>query len=225
MLGPDWDKVRQTWIHRLGNLTLTGYNSTYSDKPLAEKQTIENGFQQSSVRLNQDVRDAPVWTPTEMGTRGVRLAGRALTIWPKLDADVQMIREMEREELKARAARRSVDKVVMTGEAEILFTALRDRIRTAFPEVIEMAEGKSVSYHEPDFFLEVIPRKRGLGLLVAIDYNEVNGTDDTVRDTSSYTFVVNANYQGGVLILLRDPDQIDAAMQVITQARALISGT
>jgi predicted transport protein len=225
MLGADWEKVRQTWLHRLGNLTLTGYNSTYSDKPLAEKQTIEHGFRQSSVRLNQDVRDAPVWTEAEMSARGLRLAGRALKLWPKLDADVQMIRQMEREELKVRAARRSVDKVEMTGEAGTLFAALRDRVRTAFPEVIEMAEGKSVSYHDPDFFLEVIPRKRGLGLLVAIDYNEVDGADDTVRDTSNYTFVVNANYQGGVLILLRDPAQIDAAMQVITQARALISGT
>ena len=32
MLGEGWKGVRQTWLHRLGNLTLTGYNSTYSDK-------------------------------------------------------------------------------------------------------------------------------------------------------------------------------------------------
>jgi predicted transport protein len=225
MLGPDWDKVRQTWIHRLGNLTLTGYNSTYSDKPLAEKQTIENGFQQSSVRLNQDVRDVPVWTETEMRTRGVRLAARALTIWPRLDADTKMIRAMEQEELRVRAASRSLDRVDMTPEAKTLFDGLRSRIRADLPEVIEMAETKSVSYHDPEFFLEVIPRKRGLSLLIGIDYNEVDGPDETVRDTANYSFVTNASYQGGVLINLRDGDPLDLAMRVITQARALISGT
>lgn len=167
----------------------------------------------------------PVWTETEMRTRGVRLAARALTIWPKLDADVQMIRAMEQEELRVRAASRSLDRVDMTPEAKTLFDGLRSRIRADLPEVIEMAETKSVSYHDPEFFLEVIPRKRGLSLLIGIDYNEVDGPDETVRDTANYSFVTNASYQGGVLINLRDGDPLDLAMRVITQARALISGT
>ena len=224
MLGKGWENVRQTWLHRLGNLTLTGYNSTYSDKSLAEKQTIENGFRESSVRLNQDVRDAPVWTEAEMSARGARLAARALKVWPQLDADTKMIREMEWEELKARAASRCLDKVVMTGEAKALFDALRVRIKTDFPEVIEMAEAKSVSYHNPDFFLEVIPRKRGLGLLIGIDYNEVDGRDETVQDTANYSFVMNASCQGGVLINLHETAHLKQAMQVITQAHTLISG-
>lgn len=135
-----------------------------------------------------------------------------------------MIREMEKEELKARAASRCLDKVVMTDEAKALFNALRDRIKADFPEVIEMAEAKSVSYHDPDFFLEVIPRKRGLGLLIGIDYNEVDGRDETVQDTANYSFVMNASYQGGVLINLRDLDQLKQAMQVIARAHTLISG-
>jgi predicted transport protein len=224
MLGEDWKGVRQTWLHRLGNLTLTGYNSTYSDRPLTEKQTIEHGFRQSSVRLNQDVRDAAVWTEAEMSARGARLAARALSVWPRLDADSKMILEMEREELKARAASRRFEKVAMTGEAKALFDALRDRIKVAFPDVIEMAEAKSVSYHDPDFFLEVIPRKRGLGLLIGVDYNEVDGPDETVRDTATYSFVMHASYQGGVLINLRELDQLEQAMRVISQAHTLISG-
>ena len=224
MLGEGWKGVHQTWLHRLGNLTLTGYNSTYSDKPLTEKQTIEHGFQQSSVRLNQDVRDAPVWTEVQMRARGERLATRALDIWPRLDADTKMIREMEREELKARAASRDLDRVDMTDGAKAMFDTLRARIRADFPEVIEMAETKSVSYHDPDFFLEVIPRKRGLSLLIGIDYNEVDGPDETVRDTANYSFVTHASYQGGVLINLRDGEPLDLAMRVVTQARALISG-
>lgn len=224
MLGEGWKGVRQTWLHRLGNLTLTGYNSTYSDKPFKEKQAIENGFRQSSVRLNQDVRDEPVWTATEMNARGARLAERALAVWPRLDADSKMIREMEREELKSRAASRSLDKIEMTDEAKALFDVLRERTKTDFPTVIEMPERKSVSYHDPNFFFEVIPRKRGLGLLIGVDFNEVDEPDETVQDTANYSFVMHATYQGGVLINLRDEAQLEHAMRVISQAHTLISG-
>ena len=32
-LGQDWQQVHERWLHTLGNLTLTGYNSEYSDRP------------------------------------------------------------------------------------------------------------------------------------------------------------------------------------------------
>ena len=34
MLGDKWEDVHQTWLHRLGNLTLTAYNSAYSNRPI-----------------------------------------------------------------------------------------------------------------------------------------------------------------------------------------------
>ena len=223
MLGEDWKKVRQTWLHRLGNLTLTGYNSTYSDRPLLEKQTIENGFRQSPVRLNEDLRDASVWTPKEMRVRGERLAKQALKIWPSLNADTQMIRAMARAELKARAKSRNLDDVAMSEDARALFDLLRDRITTAFPKVIEMMEKKSISYHDPEFFVELIPRAHGLGVLIGLDYNEVENPDELVQDTGTYNFVVNSNYPGGVLINAKLPEHLERVMTVITQARALIS--
>lgn len=223
MLGEDWRQVQKVWLHRLGNLTLTGYNSTYGDKSLNEKQTIPKGFRESSVRLNQDVRDALRWTPDEIGERGRRLIRRAKDIWPRLNADPTLIRAMETSELQARAARRSAEEVPMTPEATTLFALLRNRLRIAFPDAIEMAETRSISYHDPEFFLEVIPRKRGLGLLIAIDYNEVDGPDGFVRDTSDYNFVVNATYQGGVLIHIRDSPHIDRALEIVGEARKLIS--
>jgi len=221
MLGPEWQKVQKTWLHRLGNLTLTGYNPSYSDRPFDEKKTINGGFQQSSVRLNQDIRDEPIWTPREMDARGNRLADRALGIWPRLEADQAMIRAMELEELKARAERRSVSQVPMSADAARLFDDLRKRLQDAFPDVIEAAERKSVSYHDPEFFLEVIPRKRGLVLVIDLDFNEVDGNDELAEDTSDRSFIMHASHQGGVLVQLRDSTQIDRAMAIVTQARTL----
>ncbi|MEI4234827.1 DUF262 domain-containing protein [Roseovarius sp. D22-M7] len=221
MLGPEWQQIQKTWLHRLGNLTLTGYNPTYSDRPFEEKKTIKGGFLQSSVRLNQDIRDKPKWTPQEMEPRGKRLADRALNIWPRLDADEAVIRAMELEELKAKAQRRSISQVPMSAAAAALFEALRAQLQVAFPDVIEAAEHKSVSYHDPEFFLEVIPRKHGLVLVVDLDFNEVEANDGLAEDASDRSFVMYASHQGGVLVHLRNPTQIDRAMAIVAQARAL----
>jgi hypothetical protein len=58
-LGPDWQRVQQTWLHTLGNLTLTGYNSEYSDRPfaykrdqVADKDGNPIGFAHSPLKLN-----------------------------------------------------------------------------------------------------------------------------------------------------------------------------
>ena len=62
MLGDEWETVHTTWLHRLGNLTLTAYNSTYSNRSFADKKSVEGGFEQSAVRLNEYVRQRAQWT-------------------------------------------------------------------------------------------------------------------------------------------------------------------
>ena len=82
MLGDAWREIHSAWLHRLGNLTLTGYNPEMSNRPFEDKKTIPGGFKESAVRLNQPVAEQPKWTATEMETRGNRLAQQALRIWP-----------------------------------------------------------------------------------------------------------------------------------------------
>ncbi len=224
MLGADWQAVQETWLHRLGNLTLTGYNSSYSDRAFDEKKSIKGGFNQSSVRLNQDIRDSDRWTETEISARGQRLARRALDIWPALKADPEAIKRQEFADKVTRSKRRDIEQVAMSEQARDLFEILRSKLKKDFPGLIEMAESKSVSYHDPEFFLEIIPRKRGLGLLVALDFNEVQNEDGFAQDTSDYSFVANATYDGGVLIVLRDKDRVDRAMRLIRRAHETQSG-
>jgi uncharacterized protein with ParB-like and HNH nuclease domain len=53
-LGPDWAQVQEEWLHRLGNLTLTGYNPELSDRSFTDKRDHqEGGFRTSPLRLNQ----------------------------------------------------------------------------------------------------------------------------------------------------------------------------
>ncbi len=72
MLGEDWAESHSTWLHRLGNLTLTAYNASYSNRPFEEKKGMEGGFRQSAVRLNLDVSDQDRWTNEKIEARGRR---------------------------------------------------------------------------------------------------------------------------------------------------------
>ncbi|MGD9156674.1 MAG: DUF262 domain-containing protein, partial [Bacillota bacterium] len=49
-LGSEWERIHQIWLHTLGNLTLTGYNSEYSDKSFHQKRDMEGGFKESPLR-------------------------------------------------------------------------------------------------------------------------------------------------------------------------------
>ena len=51
-LGDDYEHIHKTWLHRIANLTLTAYNSNYSNSPFNEKKSMKNGFNESGIRMN-----------------------------------------------------------------------------------------------------------------------------------------------------------------------------
>ncbi len=81
-LGPDADTIHHTWLHRLANLTVTAYNSKYSNSSFADKCAMEHGFASSPLRLNRDIAAFKHWGPEAMQQRAKTLIAKALTIWP-----------------------------------------------------------------------------------------------------------------------------------------------
>ncbi len=219
MLGAQWQDVQREWLHRLGNLTLTGYNSTYSDRPFDDKKSVPGGFSESSVRLNRFVREQSVWTTQQIKVRSEELANRALSIWCGLVVDKRLIDEAREAEMRERAQRRDVGKVPMSAAARQLFDLLRERVRTLDSDIIELAEQRSVSYHGPTFFLEVLPRKNRIGLILALDFNEVEDPSGIAQDASQWKFIVNAEYEGGVYIDVDGEADIEKVLPMIHQAR------
>jgi predicted transport protein len=223
MLGVDWRETQRQWLHRLGNLTLTGYNSTYSDRPFDDKKVIPGGLAESSVRLNKFVRESAAWTPVEMELRGKELARRAVSIWSPLAVDRSLIEAADEHDLRALATSRDVAKVKMTLKARALFDALRQAIRDIDNDIIELAEQHSVSYHGREFFLEVLPRKHRINLLLALDFNEIDDAAGIAEDASQRKFFANAVYGGGVNVPIGQPADIEKALPMIRQAHALAS--
>ena len=82
MLGENWREVQKIYLHTLGNLTLTGYNSEMGNKSFTEKLNDVNGFKHSHLRLNQFVASCEVWNKQTIRRRTNLLTDLILQIWP-----------------------------------------------------------------------------------------------------------------------------------------------
>ena len=218
MLGNDWQVVQETWLHRLGNLTLTGYNSTYSDRPFAEKKTIAGGFSDSPLRLNKFIREQSEWTATTIEQRGKQLAEKALGVWRPLVVDPLAVKQRELEEYKALAANFKIENVEFDVTAKQLFDAIQPQIQALGSDVVELPNDRSVIYRVFDFFVEIIPRKQRLTLLLNLDFAECEDSSDKCEDATQYAFIIGAMESGGVIYTLESLNDIPAAINVVRQA-------
>ena len=88
-LGPDHQRVHSTWLHRLANLTVTGYNAMYSNAPFETKRDRERGFRDTPYRINKLLQESQVWTEAELEQRGEALAALALEYWRTPESSYQ----------------------------------------------------------------------------------------------------------------------------------------
>lgn len=81
-LGEEWERIHQQYLHTMANLTLTGYNSQYSNLAFIEKRNMEKGFNDSAFRLNNYVKSCNQWTEAEMKQRQHDLLEVFMRLWP-----------------------------------------------------------------------------------------------------------------------------------------------
>jgi len=78
-LGEDYEETYELFLHTIGNLTLTAYNTELSnDNFLTKKAT----YMDSHLELNKYFKDISNWTRKEIEDRAKDLAKKALDIWP-----------------------------------------------------------------------------------------------------------------------------------------------
>ena len=89
-LGSDWERIQETWLNTLGNLTLTGYNSELSYRSFIEKRDMPGGFADSPIRLNHGLGSLDHWNEEEIIKRAHHLSTKAVKVWkaPELEPDI-----------------------------------------------------------------------------------------------------------------------------------------
>jgi uncharacterized protein with ParB-like and HNH nuclease domain len=81
-LGANAAEIHATWLHRLANLTLTGYNPNLSNKTFAEKRdSEEGGYKASGLKMNQKIASKESWGLPELEERNDEIIALAKKIW------------------------------------------------------------------------------------------------------------------------------------------------
>lgn len=80
-LGNNWAEIHDKYLHRIGNLTLTGYNPELSDSSFKEKRDMIGGFKDSPIHLSSGIGNLEHWNEKEIEKRSRELADKAMLIW------------------------------------------------------------------------------------------------------------------------------------------------
>jgi uncharacterized protein with ParB-like and HNH nuclease domain/predicted transport protein len=212
-LGPDWKRIQQTYLHTLGNLTLTGYNSEYSDRPFAEKRNIEGGFAQSPLRLNQGLGDLGHWNEKAIQQRAEKLAGQAASVWmaPKLEPSV-----LEAYKPTAGTAGYTVDdhSHLAPGPIRELFEAFRKQVMVLDPCVTEEFLKRYVAYKAETNFVDVVPQAKRLRLSLNVTFHEIDDPRHICKDVSG----VGRWGNGDVEVGLSSVEELPYVMGLVRQS-------
>ncbi len=183
-LGPDWQRVHETWLHTLGNLTLTGYNSEYSDKSFLEKRDMEGGFASSPLKVNAGLGQQETWDENDIKVRAGRLAKTAVAVWPapKLAKEIS---DAYRPKTAEREKYRIEDHPHLMGPAlRDLFAAFRKEVLALDPCISEEFLKLYVAYKAETNFVDVVPLSKQLRLSLNMRFSEINDPRGLCKDVS-----------------------------------------
>lgn len=81
-LGANAAEIHKTWLHRLANLTLTGYNPNLSNNTFEEKRdSKDGGYKVSGLKMNQKIAAKSTWGLPELKERNEEMVKFAMEIW------------------------------------------------------------------------------------------------------------------------------------------------
>ncbi|WP_066389501.1 DUF262 and DUF1524 domain-containing protein [Helicobacter himalayensis] len=185
-LGQDWQEIHEKYLHTLGNLTLTGYNSEYSNAPFKKKQNMKGGFKQSPLRLNQGLKNIESWNEESIKQRTEELAKDALQIWTYPEVDKEIL-ESARRAKRQRGLIYTLEshKFLSSGKSKELFEALRKEVLALDEYIEEKILKQTINYGSNGTFLCVIPLKKELKLNINIPIDELNDPRELARDISN----------------------------------------
>jgi predicted transport protein len=205
-LGPEWQRVQQQWLHTLGNLTLTGYNAEYSDRPFAEKRDMAGGFKQSPLKLNAGFGQLDAWNEAAIQERAGRLAEQALTVWaaPMLDAATLAAYQPERPPVAGGYTIDDHPHLLSPGLREV-FEAFRKEVLALDPCVTEEFMKLYVAYKAETNFVDVVPQAKRLRLSINMPFAEINDPKGQCKDVTNLGRWGNGDVEVGLKSLAELP--------------------
>ena len=186
-LGPEWERVHKTWLHTLGNLTLTGYNTEYKDRPFSEKRDMQGGFKESPLRLNETLRTLDTWNECTIQERAGQLAAKAVQVWSRpnvLPADEPVALRTETE---SPAGYILDDHAYLASNSPMrqVFETFRKEVLALDSCIREKVLKRYVAYKAETNFVDVEPQKSQLRLSLNLKFHELHDPRGSAKDVTN----------------------------------------
>ena len=215
MLGAKWREVQKTYLHTIGNLTLTAYNSEMSDHPFMVKMDMEGGFKESALRLNAYVVKLNEWNEQTIKERAALLADKAKQIWAYPDMTAAELAPYQTVEKPAeRYSLETYDTNVFT---KTLFEVLDRRIQNLSPDVKREFKKLYVAYKLDTNFVDIVFQKQRLRISVNMKFSEVIDPNGICRDITG----IGRWGNGDVELYMEHTSDVDQIMEIVEQSYRL----
>lgn len=215
-LGSEWERIQETWLHTIGNLTLSGYNSEYSDRPFLEKRDMEGGFKDSPLKLNEGLGNIQIWNEDAIKARADKLSQLAVKVWeiPSL-----LPATLANYDTKAeRPAGYTINDFKYLSDSRPMrkiFEAFRQEVLALDPSVVTEEFFKFyVAYKAETNFVDVVPQASKMRLSLNMKFHEINDPKGICKNVAS----VGRWGNGDVEVGLKSLDELPYVMGLVRQA-------
>ncbi len=212
-LGENFQEIHDKYLHTIGNLTKTGYNTEYGNRSFQKKRDMEKGFKQSPLRLNQGLRDLESFGEEEIKKRANDLADLALKIWtyPKLDAETLEKYKPKKDKKEKKVYDLSSYK--FGSHSRELFDILSKEIKAFDERITESFMKAYIAYKFKTNFVDIVVQTEDLKLYLNMKFNELQDEKNLASDATNK----HHNGNGDIEVKLETKENIPYCLGLIKQ--------
>lgn len=210
-LGPNWQDVHSTYLHTLGNLTLTRYNSELSDDSFTDKKEY---YKESAMHtLNKYVVEQDTWNEPKIKNRAKILSEIACNVFPYPIVSKDIIdKYAEKPDLAKQLSWQDYN--IDNAHVEILWKTLECEILKTEPNIKREFKKKYIAYKLKTNVVDIVPQKSALRISVNLRFDEVNDPKNICKDVTD----IGRWGNGDVEIHFDSLSMLEDAMYIIKQS-------
>jgi uncharacterized protein with ParB-like and HNH nuclease domain/predicted transport protein len=173
-LGPEWPDVQVRLLHTIGNLTLTKYNSEFSDKPFPEKRDLEKGgFKSSPLVLNEGLGVLETWNEETIGIRANALIMKALKVWSAPSFDRTLVASASPKDRPRMQYSYDDHKNLSKPKVMEIFNSLKTEILALDPLIYEDVLKLYIAFKAETNFVDIVVQSQCLQLTLNMSFAEI----------------------------------------------------
>jgi len=212
-LGNEWQKIQETYLHTIGNLTLTGYNSEMSDKPFNSKRDMEGGFSQSPLKLNQGLGQLVNWNEEQIQNRTKTLCEKMTAVWICPALDDSILADYRAVEQPKSSYNLEDHPFISKGASKELYQKFRSQVLSLDENIKEEFLKLYVAFKLDTNFVDVVPQASGLRLSLNCKFPDIHDPKDLCKDVTN----IGRWGNGDVELKITQVADLPYAMELVQQ--------